>query len=68
MSFVYKSSESGDFLGEISIVFDDEKIPTIKNIRIYLSRLIVKDTYRNQGIGTILCNYIFEFFKNLGYK
>ena len=35
---------------------------------IYLSRLIVKDTWRDKGIGTDLCNYVFEFCKDLGYK
>lgn len=68
-TFVYKDVGSGDFLGEISIVFNDDKeIHTINDIRVYLSRLIVKDTHRNRGIGTALCNYIFEYCKNLGYK
>lgn len=68
VTFVYKNLKSEEFLGEISIVFSDEKIYTIKNIRIYLSRLIVKDKCRNQGIGTTLCNYVFDFCKKIGYK
>ena len=68
ITFVCKNSENGEFLGEVSVVFEDEEIYTIKNVRIYLSHLTVKDTYRNQGIGTNLCNYVFEFCKNLGYK
>lgn len=68
VTFVYKDTETGDFLGEISIVFNHEKVYTIRNFRIYLSRLIVKDTCRKRGIGTCLCNYIFEFCKKLGYK
>lgn len=68
VTFVCKDLESGDFLGEISIVFDEGELYTIKNVRIYLSRLIVKDTCRKRGIGTALCNYIFEYCKNLGYK
>lgn len=68
VTFVYNDKKSGDFLGEVSIVFDDEEIYVIKNIRIYLSHLIVKDGFRNKGIGTILCNYVFEFCKRLGYK
>lgn len=67
-TFVCKNIETGDFLGEISIVFDEGKPYTIKNHRIYLSHLIVKDTCRNQGIGTALCSYIFQYCKNLGYK
>lgn len=68
LTFIYKDKKSGDFLGEISIVFDKGELYTIKNTRMYLSRLIVKDTCRNEGIGTVLCNYIFEYCKNLGYK
>lgn len=68
ITFVYKSLKSGNFLGEISLVFNDEEIYTIKNVRVYLSRLIVKKSCRNKGIGTALCNYLFDFCKNLGYK
>lgn len=68
-TFVYKDSGSGDFLGEISVVFNDnKKIHTIKGTRVYLSRLIVKETHRNRGIGTVLCNYIFDYCKKFGYK
>ena len=68
-TFVYKDPRSGKFLGEISIVFsDDKEIHTIKGIRVYLSRLIVKEIHRNKGIGTVLCNYIFDYCKKLGYK
>lgn len=68
-TFVYKDPRSGKFLGEISIVFNDDKeIHTIKGIRVYLSRLIVKEIHRNKGIGTVLCNYIFDYCKKLGYK
>lgn len=68
-TFVYKDPRSGKFLGEISIVFsDDKEIHTIKGIRVYLSRLIVKEIHRNKGIGTVLCNYISDYCKKLGYK
>ena len=68
VTFIYKNLESEDFLGEVSIVFSDEEIYTIKNFRIYLSHLVVKDTYRNNGIGTALCKYVFDYCKNLDYK
>lgn len=68
VTFIYKNLESEDFLGEVSIVFSDEEIYTIKNFRIYLSHLVVKDTYRNNSIGTTLCNYVFDYCKNLDYK
>ena len=68
-TFVYKDPRSGKFLGEISIVFsDDKEIHTIKGIRVYLSRLCVKEIHRNKGLGTVLCNYIFDYCKKLGYK
>lgn len=41
---------------------------TISNQRIYISRLIVKKEYRNQGIGGILIDYILEQVKKMGYK
>lgn len=68
ITFVYKDTQTEEFLGEISLVFNDEKIYTIKNVRVYLSRLIVKDSCRNKGIGTALCRYLFDFCKDLGYK
>ncbi len=44
-----------------------DKDYTIPNQRIYISRLIVKSTHRNQGIGSILVDYILEEVKKLGY-
>lgn len=68
-TFVYKDPENGDFLGEISVVFNDDKeIHYKRGTRVYLSRLIVKETHRNKGIGTVLCNYIFDYCTKLGYK
>ena len=68
VTFVYKDMKTQNFIGEVSIVFKSQKIYTIQDVRIYLSRLIVKDTWRNKGIGTALCNHVFEFSKNMGYK
>ncbi len=65
--FVYEVN--GEFLGEIAYVLDMEDIDyTIPNQRVYISRLIVKKEYRNQGIGGTLIDYILDVVKNLGYK
>lgn len=68
ITFVYKDPQTEELIGEISVVFNDEKIYTIKNVRVYLSRLIVKDSCRHKGIGTALCKHLFDFCKNLEYK
>lgn len=65
--FIYKLN--GKFIGEIAYVFDmNDEDYTIPNQRIYISRLIVKKEYRNQGIGRILIDYILEKIKEMGYK
>ncbi len=65
--FVYEVD--GEFIGEISYVLDmDDPDYTIPNKRVYISRLIVKKEYRNQGIGGILIDYIVKVIKDLGYS
>lgn len=65
--FIYKLN--GEFIGEIAYVLDmNDNDYTIPNRRIYISRLIVKKEYRNQGIGGILIDYILEEIKKLGYQ
>lgn len=65
--FIYKIK--GKFIGEIAYVFDmNDEDYTIPNQRIYISRLIVKKEYRNQGIGGILIDFILEQIKEMGYK
>lgn len=64
--FIYKIN--GEFIGEIAYVIDmNDKDYTIPNRRIYISRLIVKQQYRNKGIGSILIDYILGEIKNMGY-
>ncbi|MDJ1631099.1 GNAT family N-acetyltransferase [Bacillus velezensis] len=36
--------------------------------RIYLSRMIVKEGYRNCGIGGIIVDYLIDYAKQLGDK
>ncbi len=65
--FIYKFN--GEFIGEIAYVLDmNDSDYTISNKRIYISRLIVKKEYRNQGIGGILIDYIVNVVKELGYS
>ncbi len=65
--FIFKID--GEFIGEIAYVFDmNDSDYTIPDKRIYISRLIVKKEYRNQGIGGILIDYILEQIKEMGYK
>ncbi len=65
--FIYKIND--EFIAEIAYVFDmNDTDYTIPNQRIYISRLIVKKEYRNQGIGGILIDYILDKIKKMGYK
>ncbi|MWC26757.1 GNAT family N-acetyltransferase [Paenibacillus sp. MMS18-CY102] len=66
ITFIY--SENDEFIGEGSLVFrNDDPDYTIPNKRIYLSRMIVKEEYRNRGIGSIMLDYLIEYAVNLGY-
>jgi len=59
----------GKFIGERAIVFENgDPDYTISKQRVYLSRLIVKKEYRNQGIGSIIINYLVDYVKAMGYK
>ena len=65
--YIYKIN--GEFIGEIAYVFDNgDKDYTIPNKRLYVSRLIVKYEYRNQGIGAKLVDFVTNKAKELGYK
>ena len=67
-TFIYKNS-NGEFIAEISLVFKDPAPQfTIKGKRVYLSHLTVKPEYRGKGIGTLLCDYIFDYCKKLNYS
>jgi len=59
----------GEFIGEGAVVFENgDPDYTINKQRVYLSRLIVKNEYRNQGIGSTIINYLVNYAKALGYK
>ena len=64
----YVYTIDGTFIGEISVVKDaDDADYTIPEKRLYVSRLIVKEGYRRQGIGRKLIDFIAEKAKSRGY-
>ena len=67
MTFVYAKDE--EYIGEISIVFNkNDEDYSITDIRLYISRIIVKKEFRGRGYGKKLMNYIIEYAKREGYK
>lgn len=66
ITYVYQAK--GEFVGEISLVFDTEDPDyTIPGQRIYVSRLLVKRAYRQQGIGKKLTAFAVEAAEAMGY-
>nr|WP_319005528.1 GNAT family N-acetyltransferase [Metabacillus litoralis] len=54
-------------MGEGSLVFqNNDPDYTIPDKRIYLSRMIVKEEYRNRGIGGVIVDYLIDYAKQLG--
>lgn len=67
--FVYIYKINNEFIGEGDLVINvDDSDYYIPNRRIYVSRMIVKREYRNQGIGGIILDYLIEQAKTMGYK
>ena len=65
--FIYKVSD--EFIGEIAYVLDmDDSDYTIPHRRVYISRLIVKPSHRNCGIGGVLIDFVLSKVKTLGFK
>ena len=68
ISFICKN-ENNEFLAEGSLVFEmPGDYCTIPNKRIHLSHLQVKPEYTRNGIGTLLCDYIFDYCRKKGYS
>ncbi|MGG2106512.1 GNAT family N-acetyltransferase [Lysinibacillus pakistanensis] len=67
ITFIYL--ENNEFIGEGSLVFkNNDPDYTIPDKRIYLSRMIVKDEYRNCGVGGIILDYLIDYAELLGYE
>ncbi len=65
--FIYKIGD--EFIGEGNLVINvDDSDYFIPNQRIYVSRMIVKKEYRNQGIGGIILDYLVNKAKKMGYS
>ena len=65
--YIYKIN--GEFIGEGALVLNTgDPDYTIKNQRIYVSRMIVKKEYRNQGIGSEILKFLIRKAKNMGFS
>ena len=65
--FIYKIN--GEFIGEGALVFNtDDSDYTIPEKRVYVSRIIVKKEYRNQGIGSSILSFLIAKAKELGFE
>lgn len=66
-TYIYRIN--GEYIGEISVVTDSgDPQYTIPGRCLYVSRLIVKDEYRRQGIGKKLVDFITGKAKQDGYR
>ena len=64
--FVYKIN--GEFIGEGALVFDTgDPDYTIPDHRVYVSRMIVKNEYRNRGIGSEILEFLIDKAKEMGF-
>jgi ribosomal protein S18 acetylase RimI-like enzyme len=55
--------------GQVALVFEkNDSDYTRPHTHIYLSRLIVKYSYRRQGIGSVIVDYLLQHAESLGYK
>ena len=65
----YVYTVGGEFVGEISTVTQaDDPDYTVPDERLYLSRLIVKEGYRRQGIGRKLVDHVIEKARAEGFS
>ena len=65
--FIY--TENNEFIGEGALVLDNgDRDYTIPGQRVYLSRMIVKPERRNQGIGSIILDFLIDRAIQMGFK
>lgn len=65
--FIYKINN--EFIGEGALVLDTgDPDYTIENQRVYVSRMIVKKEYRNQGIGSEILEFLTRKAKAMGFS
>ena len=64
--YIYKIN--GEFIGEGALVLDaGDPDYTISDKRVYVSRMIVKKEYRNQGIGSDILEFLIKKAKKMGF-
>lgn len=64
--YIYKIND--EFIGEGALVFDTgDSDYTVNGKRIYVSRMVVKKEYRNQGIGSEILRFLIEKATEMGY-
>ena len=67
VNYVY--SADGEFVAEISLVYEmNDSDYTIPGKRAYVSRLVVKKSFRNRGIGKELVGFIKAEAKKQGFS
>lgn len=64
--YVYKQNNEFIASGDLVVNLSDSDY-FIQNKRIYLSHMIVKKEYRNQGIGSILLDYLINQATTMGF-
>ena len=66
---IYIYTVDGEYIGEGALVFErNDPDYSIPGKRIYFSRLVVKESYRNKGIGGKLVDYIVKRATEMGYS
>lgn len=67
--FVYIYTVNGAFIAEGNLVINEaDPDYFIPDKRIYLSHMITKKEYRNQGIGSIMLDYLINQASDMGYS
>lgn len=66
---VYVYKKDGEYIasGDLVVNMEDPDY-FVPNKRIYLSHMIVKKEYRNQGIGSILIDFLINQAKAMGFS
>lgn len=63
----YLMKYNNEYIASCDLVYDYGEY-TQPDIKVYLSRLIVKKEYRNQGIGQKLLKYMIDLCRDKGYQ
>lgn len=67
LAFIFKVN--GEFIGEGALVLHTgDSDYTIPGKRVYVSRMIVKKEYRNQGIGSKILTFLIAKAQEMGFE